>query len=275
VLGEVVHPRNFNTLRRIQQEDGKVIEEEEAFAELASSEYMLQTLRNLLDAGMRKTLEELPDGIHSGLARAGARGVFFYFVAEGKRNGRGRRPREHYWRYLDLVDGGAGRIEDNRYVITNHIQCQPDTLRVVPAPGTVDIFALQEQVIASIIQSSVEQVAVEEAPKLLDPIQQTIITTLRRYINSPAVSRKAIIAAVQTLNEPLPSVYIKALRKAHAAFTADGDVAELLQAVSALHGAAEGGAGRTAGGGSDAEEGAPLSAVRREDLRLVCFEYLW
>ncbi len=32
-------------------------------------------------------------------------------------------------------------------------------MRIVPADGEVDIFALQEQVISSIVQSSVEQVA--------------------------------------------------------------------------------------------------------------------
>ena len=36
ILGESVHPRNFNTLRRIRDEDGSVIEEEEQFTELAS-----------------------------------------------------------------------------------------------------------------------------------------------------------------------------------------------------------------------------------------------
>lgn len=274
VLGEVVHPRNFNTLRRIEQEDGKVVEEEEQFAELASSEYMLQTLKNLLDAGMRKALEELPDGIHSGLARVGAKGVFFYFVADGKRNGRAKRPREHYWRYLDLKDGGGGRIEDNRYVIANFIQCLQDTPRVVPAPGEVDIFALQEKVIASIIESSVEQVAVEEAPKLLDPIQQTIITTLRRYINSPSVSRSAIVAAVQKLNEPQPSVYVKALRKAYETFAADGNLEALLGAVGAL-GETGDGSGPDHGGPGEEETTTPRGAVKREDLRLICFDYLW
>jgi superfamily II DNA or RNA helicase len=39
VLGETVHPRNFNTLRRISEEDGSVIEEEEQFTELASSNF--------------------------------------------------------------------------------------------------------------------------------------------------------------------------------------------------------------------------------------------
>src|SRR6266516_1624465 len=212
---------------------------------------------------MRNMLEELPDGIHSGLARQGAKGVFFYFTASqnvgaplagalnmgarpspslagalnaGSRNNAGARPsRQHYWRYIDLSENWqGGHIEDNRYVITNLIQCQPDTRRVVPFETEVDIFALQEKVIASIVQSSAEQVAVEEAPKLLDPIQQTIATTLRGYINSPLVSRKEIIAAIQRLNEPQPGVYIKTLRKAYETFTASGQLSELLTAVKSI-----------------------------------------
>jgi superfamily II DNA/RNA helicase len=79
ILGEAVHPRNFNTLRRIRDEDGSVIEEEEQFTELASNEFLLKQLKELLDSGAREALEELPDGIHSGLVRPGAKGVFFYF----------------------------------------------------------------------------------------------------------------------------------------------------------------------------------------------------
>jgi hypothetical protein len=49
ILGETVHPRNFNTLRRIRDEDGSVIEEEEQFTELASNEFLLKQLREVLD----------------------------------------------------------------------------------------------------------------------------------------------------------------------------------------------------------------------------------
>ena len=41
ILGEVVTPRDFNMLRRISDEDNQVIEEQEAFLELASSEMLL------------------------------------------------------------------------------------------------------------------------------------------------------------------------------------------------------------------------------------------
>ncbi len=269
ILGEVVHPQNFNTLRRIEEEDGTVVEEQEQFVELVSSEFLLQQLKNLLDNGMRQQLEELPDGIHSGLMRPAARGVFFYFTAEEKRRGKktGNANKQHFWRYIDLsTDWRGGSIENNRYVITNRIQCQPDTSRFVPSAGEVDIFSLQEQVIASIVQSSVEQVAIEEAPKLLDPIQQTIATILRSYINSTVINRKEIILALQQLNQPQPGVYIKALRKAYETFVATNHINELLASVQRIA-QVEKPSVNTAN-----QERIALS---REDLKLICFDYVW
>ncbi len=285
ILGEIVHPQNFNTLRRIQAEDGTVIEEQEQFMELVSSEFLLQNLKNLLNTGMRDTLENLPDGIHSGLARQGAKGVFFAFSAQEQlrknrvatTTGQQDKPaksRRHYWRYVDLSEHPhGGHIEENRYVITNLIQCQPDTPRVVPVDGTVDIFALQERVIESILRSSVEQVAVAEAPKVLDPIQQTVSVTLRGYIHSPAVTRKDILDALRCLSVPQPGVYLKALRKAYDAYLLNPQVTDLLEAVQHL-GATE---RNTHEPTSDAlktvgnEKKVPL---KREDLKLVCFEYV-
>jgi superfamily II DNA or RNA helicase len=284
ILGEVVHPQNFNTLRRIADEDGKVVEEQEQFVELVSSEFMLQTLRGLLDDQKRQMLEELPDGIHSGLVKNGAQGVFFYFVADvaNSRNSKGKgkksaKSREHFWRYVDLVaDPKGGQILDNRYIITNLIACQPDTPRVVPPVGEIDIFDLQEKVIASIVQSAVEQVAIEEAPKILDPIQQTIITTIRGYINNPAFSRKELVGYMQKLSEPQPSTYIKTLRRAYDTFGADGNIESLIAAVKDI---ASSDANvvqpiilSTTADNSSGKPGEKL--VKAEDLRLICFSYL-
>ncbi len=270
MLGEVVHPQNFNTLRRIEEEDGKVVEEQEQFVELVSSEFLLQNLKSLLDSGMKKMLEELPDGIHSGLVGRGAKGVFFYFTAPANKESRdeSKGGRHHYWRYVDLQRDWTGEhIEDNRYVITNHIQCQPDTPRVVPLDEEVNIFQLQEKVIASIIQSSIEQVAVEEAPRLLDPIQQTVATTLRGYIHHPAVSRKEIIAAIQRVTEPQPGVHIKALRKAYETFLTNSELDTLLTAVKSI--------GIDTVSNADSGNVEVKRPIRREDLKLICFDYVW
>jgi hypothetical protein len=277
VLGEVVHPQNFNTMQRIENEDGSIIEEQEQFAELVSSEFLLQQLKELLDRGMRQQLEALPDGIHSGHAKLGAKGVFFYFTTKkARKNGIGspvlasELRRQHFWRYIDLSgEGGSNHasIEENRYLITSLLQCEPETLRVVPLSGEVNIFELQERVISSILRTSAEQAAREEAPRLLDPIQQTIGLILRRYLNHPGVERKDVIAALQRVNVPQPRVYVKTLRKAHQHFMSKGQIQELLSTVLSIGEHAE-----SAGKAVKSEETALL---KREDLKLVCFEYVW
>ena len=291
ILGEIVHPQNFNTLHRIEEEDGSVIEEQEQFAELVSSEFLLQNLKNLLDAGMRQQLEDLPDGIHSGLPRPGAKGVFFYFTTKGRTKDNlygGRRQaqgiamppvgvatrdggwgsdeikRQHFWRYIDLTGSAAGgEIEENRYLITNLIQCQQDTPRIVPYHGEVDIFDLQEKVIATILRSAAEQIAREEAPRRLDPIQQTIATILRTYLNQPGVSRADLTAALQRVNVPQPRVYIKALKKAYETFKLNGQIAELVDSAKNI-------------GELDSTNEQPrANTLKRDDLKLICFEYIW
>ncbi|MDP2950135.1 MAG: helicase-related protein [Chloroflexota bacterium] len=254
VLGEIVHPRNFNTLRRIMEQDGRVIEEQEQFTELASNEFLLQQLRNLLETGAQKMLEELPDGIHSGLARTGERGLFFYFTAPGSRDGR----RRHFWRYYDIQ---RGRVIDNRFLVANLIACAPDTPRVV---GDADVFAIQEKVIEDILRSVQEQQAVEAAPKVLDPLQQTVITLLQRYLSSPAVPRREVREALQRLQSPMTHTALRDLRKSHDQFVKDQDLATFLDAVRRM--------------ASPATQSQPQGAehpLTREDLHLVCFDFVW
>ncbi|GCE14295.1 helicase-related protein [Tengunoibacter tsumagoiensis] len=273
ILGEIVHPQNFNTLKRIEDEDGSVVEEQEQFAELVSSEFLLQSLKDLLDQGMREQLQNLPDGIHSGLERQGARGVFFAFSTREKkrRTPQPEQPgmeirRQHFWRYIDLTESHAGgEIEQNRYLITNLIQCSPETLRSVPGSRELDIFALQEKVIADILQSAEKQAHQEEAPRTLDPIQQKIIVILRQVYDHPGFNRQEIIDAIRRLNVPQPRVYIKTLKKAYDIFTKNGQLSELLQSVLSI---------------GEATDLRPIQRIqqprlKREDLKLICFDYIW
>src|SRR5207249_689814 len=135
--GQAVTRRALNSLRRIGDEDGSVIEEQEQFTELASSEAMLQLLRSLMATQGRGMLEQLPDGIHSGLARPGQRGLFFYFTVPSPL-GEGR---QHFWRFYDIA---SNRMLDNRFLISNLIACAPDTPRVT---DSIDVFAIQDRVI--------------------------------------------------------------------------------------------------------------------------------
>ena len=257
VLGETVHPQNFNTLRRIEDEDGTVIEEEEQFTELASNEFLQQQLRNLLDAGGKEMLASLPDGIHSGLARENAKGVFFYFQANP-----GTSEKLHFWRYYDLREE---RIVDNRYLISNYIQCEKDTPRVVEPEMFASIFDYQEKAVEDILRSFQQQKALEQAPRTVEPIQQTVATTLQGYINHPDIDRQQIIQAIKLLNEPMLRVRIKQLREAYNEFQNAEDVNEFLNVIGEVIGDS---------GPDPTTEGpdARVRSLKREDLRLICFD---
>jgi hypothetical protein len=241
ILGEVVHPQNFNTLRRIRDEDGSVLEEEEEFTELASSEFLTQQLKVLLDSGGRELLESLPDGIHSGLVKTGARGVFFYFQAKSTVDGK-----QHFWKYFDLKDN---RIIDNRYVLANLIACDKSAPRVVDPETFSSVFNLQEKVIDDILRTIQEQRAIEAAPRSVDPIQQTVATVLQSYLNPPDVDRRQTIEAIRFLNQPMLKVQVDALRKGYKAFQSKREIKVLLTVINELH-------------GQFGEQG---SAVRKED----------
>ena len=150
VLGEVVTPRDFNTLKRIADEDESVIEEQESFLELASSEALLAELQKVLSTDAQRWLTDLDDGIHSGLERRGTKGMFFYFTAPRDSG------RAHFWRYYDLE---TRRIIDNRYHIMQIIACSPDTPRFPPPYQEVDVFAIQDKIIESILGDVAQQEA--------------------------------------------------------------------------------------------------------------------
>ena len=256
ILGEAVHPQNFNTLRRIMSEDGKVVEEQEQFAELASNEFLLSQLKALLQTGAQTMLEELPDGIHSGLPRQGERGIFFYFTAAGK-EGEGR---QHFWRYYDLR---SKRILDNRFLITNLIACAPDTSRVV---GEADVFKIQEKVIEDILNSVQEQAAIEAAPKIVDPLQQTVITVLRGYLSSPLIKRQDTKNAMQKLSQPITHYSVRSLRKAYEEYQKSKDIQVLVKEILKLF---------TNSSASETPIRNTTASLKKEDLHLICFDYVW
>jgi len=256
VLGETVHPRNFNTLRRIREEDGSVIEQEEQFTELASNESLMQQLHELLGSEGQEPLLELPDGIHSGLAREKCKGIFFYFQAP-EPGGVGKL---HFWRYYDLLDK---RIVDNRYVIANLIACNRDTPRVV---DDYDVFAIQDEVVENILGAFSEEQARKSVPKVRDPLQATVSAALQGYLNHPDVDRTRALAAIRFLREPMLPSQIKELKRSYGQFEKLHDVNILLATVRDMQ---ERYGHVVTAGEAQRSRTATLS---REALRLICFD---
>lgn len=254
VLGEVVHPRTFNTLRRIRAEDGAVLDEEEARAELAGPELLLKQLKEMLHRDGGEDIAELPNGIHSGLRRDKCYGMFFYFQAP-RTTGEGRR---HFWRY---IDARSHEIKENRYEIAQFIACQPDEPRYI---GEQDVFALQEKVIAHILASEREVEAKAAAASTVDPIQQSVAEELKDALRRQTVDRELAKNRIRFLGQPMGRSLHAKLKRAYETFTEARDDDALLTAVSLL--AEEFGKERPSAG--------TASAIRREDLELICFEYV-
>ena len=158
-----------------------------------------------------QSVEDEPDGIHSGLIGPCARGVFFYFQAVSAGG------KQHFWRYLDLK---TGRVQDNRFLVAVMVACERDTPRVVEPDMFKDVFDCQEKVITDILRSVEEQKALEGAPRTVDPIQQTIVTVLQNVLNHPSIQRSRAIRAIRFLSQPMLSVQVRALREAYRAFQA-------------------------------------------------------
>ena len=260
VLGEVVTPRDFNTLKRIAVEDNSVIEEQESFLELASSEVLLAELQKVLSTDARRWLTDLDDGIHSGLERRDTKGMFFYFTAPRDKG------RAHFWRYYDLQ---ARKIIDNRYHIMQIIACSSDTSRFPPPYREVDVFEVQDKVIESIMGDVEQQEAAVIVNSPVAEEQALVAQVLQGHLNHPGMDRQELRELRRFLRQPLVGASVQQLRKALQIFSSTNDIKVLVETVRALY------QHQGAFSSNEPSDEKPVSKIRREDLKLICYEYIY
>ncbi len=259
LLKSEVGARAILTLRRIAEEDDAVIEKQESFLELASSEALLAELQRVLATEAQQWLTELDDEIHSGLQRVKASGIFFYFTAPHPDGGR-----FHFWRYYDAL---RRAIIDNRYQIMQLLACGPETPRHPPPYAELDVFDIQEQVIASILKDFVQQQALAIIDKPVAEEQNIVANILREHANNPTLDRNEIRELRKFLKQPLVGVSIQTLHIALKHYSANSSPDALLETLRILQ----------AEQGQVADE-TPSTPQRitltRADLHLVCYEYI-
>jgi superfamily II DNA or RNA helicase len=260
VLGEVVTPRDFNTLKRIADEDNSVIEEQESFLELASSEVLLAELQRVLSTDAQRWLTDLDDGIHSGLERRDTKGLFFYFTAPQDSG------RAHFWRYYDL---DTRKIIDNRYHIMQMIACSPDTPRFPPPYHEVDIFEIQDKVIESIMGDVEQQEAAAIVNKPIAEEQGLVAQVLQGHLNYPEMDRQELRELRKFLRQPLVGASVQQLRKAIQSYSSTNDVMVLIETVRALY------QHQGTAFPNEPVDNRPATRIARHDLKLVCYEYIY
>ena len=254
----MVTPRDFNTLRRIADEDNSVVEEQESFLELASSEALLAELQRVLASEAQQWLTTLNDGIHSGLRRQQASGIFFYYTAPHPDSGR-----LHFWRYYDAF---RREIVDNRYQIMQLIACGPETPRYPPPYEDLDVFDLQEKVIDGILKDFTHQQAATIVNKPVAEEQNIASGILLEQSHNPVTDRNEIKELRRFLKQPMVGASIQKLRTGLKEYSARSDIAALLDTIRALHADQEFVA--------ESPERPQRIIITRPDLHLVCYEYI-
>jgi superfamily II DNA or RNA helicase len=260
VLGEVVTPRDFNTLKRIADEDHSVIEEQESFLELASSEVLFAELQKVLSTDAQRWLTDLDDGIHSGLERRHTKGLFFYFTAP-RGNGRA-----HFWRYYDLE---THKIIDNRYHIMQIIACNPDTRRFPPPYAEVNVFQIQDKIIASIMGDIEPRQAAAIVNSPVAEEQALVVHLLQGHLNDPGMDRQELRNLRRFLGKPLVGAFVQRLRKALQVYSSAHDIQAVVDTVRVLY--EHEGTSTSHHPPDDIRQG----RITREDLKLICYEYIY
>jgi len=179
--------------------------------------------------------------------------MFFYFQAP--RSGEGKR---HFWRYIDAT---SHEIKENRYEIAQRISCLPDEPRYI---GDQDVFVLQDIVIDHLVAADREAEARAAAPTAVDPIQQTITEEIKDAIRRRGVDRDKAKTCITFLGQPMGRALHAKLSTASENWKGSKDDATLVEEVANL--SEQFGKPKSADG--------VIKRLSREDLELVCFEYV-
>ena len=112
--------------------------------------------------------------------------------------------------------------------------------------------------------------ALQIAPQAIDPLQQTVSTVVQQFLNHPEVDRKRAVGIIAFLNGAMQNVQVSELKRLYKAYQQTQRIAELISGLETMR-AAYAGEARASGVGKN---GKSLPKLRREDLRLVCFDVL-
>jgi hypothetical protein len=217
----------------------------------------LAELQKVLATEAARWLTDLDDGIHSGLERQETQGIFFYYTAPHPEDGR-----YHFWRYYDV---NRREIIDNRYQIMQIIACGPETPRFPPSYDEINVFDLQEKVIADILGEVEQQQAAEIVTKPVAEEQAIVSQILRQQLHNPVYDRTEIRDLRKFLKQPLVGASVQKLREVMKIYSTANKLEPLLEAVRELY---------QQQGQIKVDEPRQRSRLSRDDLHLICFEYI-
>jgi len=176
-LGETPNPKDFNILRRIEQEEEATLEELEEASELTAGEFLKQDLLQFLKELGEETLKRIPLGI--GTARKTQQGSKGFFAAF-------RNPvtEQHHWLFYDEQ---KDRIVARRLEAISRIRCEPSE-SAEPLPADFDPRPLIKK-LRRHLWNSIR--ATQLAPGKLPSPQNRIVNLLRAL--PPSAERNRLL----------------------------------------------------------------------------------
>jgi hypothetical protein len=127
-----------------------------------------------------------------------------------------------------------------------------------------------ETVEQKIVESAQHQESVQAAPKELSSDQSAVIVALQQAMNRPDLDRQRVINLLTVLSRPMLSAPVKELRHAMLRYRRDGDAASFVTTCESI--ALKFAPQPTAE--SESADTMVRPALTRQDLRLICFEFL-
>jgi hypothetical protein len=150
---------------------------------------------------------------------------------------------------------------ENRYEIAQLIACLPDEPRYI---GDQDVFVLQDKVIDHILAADREAEARAAAPVAVDPIQQTVSEEVKDAIRRRTIDREKAKTCISFLGQPMGRALHVKLKAAQESWKASRDDVLLVNEV----------AGLAEQFGKQKTDDVSVKRLCREDLELICFEYV-
>ena len=250
ILGEKVNPKDFNALRRIEEEDQSVTAELEEETEV-SGEVLRQILADYLKQFGTGKLGRIPFGVHSGFA-SGKPGFFFHFRVRGK----------HVWR---LYDERTGEILDSHLAIYKRIRCGHETPRV---DSGRNVHAALGEVKESLLVDLNARIGASAAPTQLFKEQRDALAILRRNLKHPTVAREESVELTKIVRRPMARMLRRELKATLDAYAESEDygvlVSELQSFVDRYSLDGDGSSGPN-------ENGAGEKEIENEELELVAY----
>jgi hypothetical protein len=251
VLGEIIHPKSLEDLRRIKRGEKAVLDEYERAAELVSADDMKFPLLEYLQLMGEERVQQIPMGIHSG-KRSRLSGTFFAFKARD----------HHFWR-LYPSDGSKPLTEIRR--IYKVIECNLDEPRVVPEHN---IFPLLEQATGEILQ----EIKSRQATTRIRPQLQDWNRDFYNALQQPELGVELTEDVRKRVSEVLMNVSLRPfkrdrkLKEINSNYRQSKNTMQLLQDLDAW--LVENDLYR------DYSDPTQLEQIKEEDLQLVCYELL-